>query len=280
MLRACDADVVGLQEIGSAALLERVLDLPRRPRRLHRSMSARPMRAGSAARCCRGFRSARRASTRAAALPFPVFRDGDPPPFGGPHPAEARRGARPREAPGLGQVDVLVAHFKSARPCFARDARGEAAPTTSRVRRGDLRSQLWRAARPSSCAGASTTCSPPTGRADCRRGGPQRRARLPDRPGVRGSAASEGALLDCVGQHPARGQVQHPARRPKDADRPRRWRRRRSTRASHRLASSTSRCASTIRFIPCRIRARIQGRGADRRLGSRGAWSFGSAKLA
>jgi endonuclease/exonuclease/phosphatase family metal-dependent hydrolase len=81
-------------------------------------------------------------------LPFPVFRDGDPPPFGARIPL--RRGivhARV-DAPGLGVVDVLVAHFKSSRPVPARDAAGRELPATSAHMRSEavVRSLVWRAA--------------------------------------------------------------------------------------------------------------------------------------
>src|SRR5262249_28942038 len=78
----------------------------------------------------------------------PAFAEGDPPPFGARIPL--RRGvvhARV-DAPGLGAVDVLVAHFKSNRPVPLRDARGELVPpaTERAFAEGHLRSLVWRAA--------------------------------------------------------------------------------------------------------------------------------------
>jgi len=77
-----------------------------------------------------------------------VFRDGDPPPFGTRIPL--RRGvvhARV-EAPGIGAVDVLVAHFKSSRPVPARDASGRELAATSTHMRAEAaaRSLVWRTA--------------------------------------------------------------------------------------------------------------------------------------
>src|SRR5262249_16695174 len=114
-LQACDADVVGLQEVGPPALLEAVLD----------RISLRGGYEGSVIGTAdaRGIRCAllsripiveARVHT-AEALSFPVFWDGDPAPFGSRIPL--RRGvvhAR-LSAKGLGLVDVLVVHFKSAR---------------------------------------------------------------------------------------------------------------------------------------------------------------------
>ena len=148
VLRACDADVVGLQEIGSAALLSQVLDrLPGRGGYGEPVMGTVDRRGIGCALLSRVPVAAARVHT-CDALPFPVFRDGDPPPFGARIPL--RRGivhARV-QGQGLGPVDVLVAHFKSARPVPARDAAGvERGPATQRERgEGALRSQLWRAA--------------------------------------------------------------------------------------------------------------------------------------
>jgi endonuclease/exonuclease/phosphatase family metal-dependent hydrolase len=147
MVRACDADVMGLQEVGPPELLGAVLA------RLGDFAYAAPV-IGTAD--TRGIRCAlisrlpvleTRVHT-AEALPFPVFRQGDPAPFGTRIPL--RRGivqARV-EAPGLGPVDILVAHFKSSRPVPARDAAGRELPATTAHMRaeGALRSQVWRAA--------------------------------------------------------------------------------------------------------------------------------------
>jgi endonuclease/exonuclease/phosphatase family metal-dependent hydrolase len=148
LLRDCDADVVGLQEVGSIELV--------------RSLAAR----SSAGRAygdafvggadARGIRCAllSRIGVLAArvhaadSLTFPVFREGDPLPFGSRIPL--RRGVVHAQvlAPGIGPVDVLVGHFKSALPVALRDASGnEIAPASVRARsEGALRSVVWRAA--------------------------------------------------------------------------------------------------------------------------------------
>jgi endonuclease/exonuclease/phosphatase family metal-dependent hydrolase len=147
-LVACDADVVGLQEIGPPELLEAVLQrLP------GRGGYGEPV-VGTAD--ARGIRCALLSRVRvvearvhtAEALTFPVFREGDPPPFGARIPL--RRGvvhARV-DAPGAGPVDVLVAHFKSSRPVPAGDAAGNDRADESARGRGEaaLRSLVWRAA--------------------------------------------------------------------------------------------------------------------------------------
>ena len=143
---ACDADVVGLQEIGSSALLARLVarvgggyGAP-----VEGTRDARGIGCALLSRV--PVREARVHTT--GALSFPVFRAGDPPPFGARIPL--RRGivhARV-EAPGLGDVDVLVAHFKSARPVLLEDASGGTVPARSARARaeGALRSLVWRTA--------------------------------------------------------------------------------------------------------------------------------------
>jgi endonuclease/exonuclease/phosphatase family metal-dependent hydrolase len=149
-LRECDADVVGLQEIGPPELLGRVLD------ELLRSGAGGYLEPLLGTADARGIRCAlvsrlplvaARVHT-AAALSFPVYCEGDPPPFGERIPL--RRGivhARV-QAPGLGAVDVIVVHFKSPRPVELRDASGvpvEAKTPRARAE-GSLRSLVWRAA--------------------------------------------------------------------------------------------------------------------------------------
>jgi endonuclease/exonuclease/phosphatase family metal-dependent hydrolase len=146
MLRACDADVVGLQEIGPPDLLKAVVE--------RAGAGYRESVIGTAD--ARGIRCAlisrlplvQSQVHTAEALSFPVFRDGDPPPFGDRIPL--RRGvvhARVQAA-GLGPVDVLVAHFKSSRRVARRDASGNDVPaTTARARaEGTLLSLVWRSA--------------------------------------------------------------------------------------------------------------------------------------
>jgi endonuclease/exonuclease/phosphatase family metal-dependent hydrolase len=147
MVRACDADVVGLQEVGPVELLQAVTS------RLPDLGYAGPIVGTPDAR---GIRCALLTRVRvvaagvrtAEALPYPVFYAGDPQPFGARIPL--RRGivhARV-EVQGLGEVDVFVAHFKSPLPVPLRDASGaEVEPSCPRERaEGALRSLVWRAA--------------------------------------------------------------------------------------------------------------------------------------
>jgi endonuclease/exonuclease/phosphatase family metal-dependent hydrolase len=147
MVKACDADVMGLQEVGPPELLGAVLA------RLGDSRYGAPVVGTADARGIRCALISRlpvlEAQVHTAdALPFPVFRQGDPPPFGARIPL--RRGVVHAriDVPGLGPVDVLVAHFKSSRPVAARDAAGRELPATSAHMRseGAVRSQVWRAA--------------------------------------------------------------------------------------------------------------------------------------
>lgn len=144
----CDADVIGLQEIGPPALLQGVIDrLP------DRGGYGDPLVGTADARGIRCALLSRLPLLHAHvhttdALPFPVFRTGDPPPFGARIPL--RRGivhARV-DAAGVGLVDVLVAHFKSSRPVPLRDAAGaEVAATRPHGRaEGTVRGMAWRAA--------------------------------------------------------------------------------------------------------------------------------------
>jgi endonuclease/exonuclease/phosphatase family metal-dependent hydrolase len=146
-LRECDADVIGLQEIGPPELLDAVLaEMPR-------TGYAQPILGTADARGIRCALVSRAPVVlsqvhTAEALDFPVYRTGDPRPFGQRIPL--RRGvvhARV-EAAGLGPVDVLVAHFKSSRAVPLRDASGrDVEPGSPReVAEGALRSLVWRAA--------------------------------------------------------------------------------------------------------------------------------------
>ncbi len=154
-LRACDADVVGLQEVGQAWLLDAVLG------RLAGcgygapvigTADARGIRCALVSRCQI---IAARVHT-ATALPFPVFCEGDPEPFAGRIPL--RRGIvhAQVEAPDIGPVNILVAHFKSSRPVPLRTGSNgpelsgsgdEGRRPTARERsESALRSSVWRAA--------------------------------------------------------------------------------------------------------------------------------------
>jgi endonuclease/exonuclease/phosphatase family metal-dependent hydrolase len=147
MVRTCNADVVGLQEVGPVELLHAVAA------RLQDCGYGEPIVGTPDSR---GIRCALLARVRvvaagvrtAEALSFPVLCAGDPEPFGAR--ISLRRGivhARV-EAPGLGEVDVFVAHFKSPLPLALRDASGaEVEPSGPREHaEGLLRSLVWRAA--------------------------------------------------------------------------------------------------------------------------------------
>jgi endonuclease/exonuclease/phosphatase family metal-dependent hydrolase len=150
-LARCDADVVGLQEVGGEELVRAVLEQPEAPRGygepLLGAADARGIRCALLSRLRIG--SAR--VHTASALPFPAFVAGDPSPFGARLPL--RRGivhARV-DAVGVGPVDVMVVHFKSPRPVAERDASGrereglgQASPRAKAE--GTLRSLVWRAA--------------------------------------------------------------------------------------------------------------------------------------
>jgi endonuclease/exonuclease/phosphatase family metal-dependent hydrolase len=145
MLRACDADVVGLQEVGPPELLAGLVGrLEGYAAQVVGTADARGIRCALVSRLPL-------IDVRvhvADSITFPVYREGDPQPFGSRIPL--RRGivhAR-AQAPGLGPFDVLVAHLKSSRPMPLRDREGrELEPQTPRGRsEGVLRSLVWRAA--------------------------------------------------------------------------------------------------------------------------------------
>ncbi len=219
----CDADVVGLQEVGSAELVRAVLARMGAP-----SGYGEPWIGPADARGIRCALLSRlpllgaRMHT-ASALPFPAFVAGDPAPFGARIPL--RRGVVHARvmAPGMGAVDVMVVHFKSPRSVAERDESGrereglaQASPRTRAE--GSLRSLVWRAAEAlhvrglvDEVLGSSTTTD-----------GPARVAVVgdmndgPDSPVLRTLRASgEGALFDCTGgvDSPARFSILHEGRR-------------------------------------------------------------------
>jgi endonuclease/exonuclease/phosphatase family metal-dependent hydrolase len=147
ILARADADVLALQEVGSADVVrELTAQLP--------GLGYGEPIVGTAD--ARGIRCAilsrlpvleSRVHT-ADALSFPPFFAGDPPPFGGRLPL--RRGipyARVDAGP-LGPLDVLVGHFKSNRALPLRGPGGEEIPpiTSREHAEAHLRSLVWRAA--------------------------------------------------------------------------------------------------------------------------------------
>lgn len=147
MLARVDADVVALQEVGGPETLDALLA------RMDRRGGYREPVVGTPD--ARGIRNAllsrapivRARVHTAASLAFPVFHEGDAPPFGARIPL--RRGVVVAQIDGgaLGPIDVLVAHFKSRRWVALRDARGEEVPPTTPRQRAEaeLRSLVWRA---------------------------------------------------------------------------------------------------------------------------------------
>ena len=128
-----EADVVGLQEIGSERLLEAlVLSLQKHAPYNHRIVGTPDVRGIRNALISRApFKSSRVLTS--PQLDFPRFIESDPPPFGARLPL--RRGVVHAEidAGELGSVDVLVVHFKSGRGVPLRTAAGEPiAPLVSR----------------------------------------------------------------------------------------------------------------------------------------------------
>jgi endonuclease/exonuclease/phosphatase family metal-dependent hydrolase len=146
VLERANADVVALQEVGSAAVL-RELAL-----RVPALGYGEPLVGTSDARGIRCAVLSRAPVVEwkvhtAEQLPFPVFYEGDPPPFGARIPL--RRGivhARV-EAGALGLLDLLVLHFKSNRAVPLKSVRGDVPPVTSRdYAEGHLRTGVWRSA--------------------------------------------------------------------------------------------------------------------------------------
>lgn len=146
MLRTVDADVVGLQEVGSEELLAALAERMGSAATLHRVMGTTDARGIGCALLSRLPLLEAHVHT-AESLAFPVFVTGDAPPYGKRIPL--RRGiVHARAETALGPVDVLVAHFKSSRPVGVRDASNrEVPPRTAReAAEASLRSLVWRAA--------------------------------------------------------------------------------------------------------------------------------------
>lgn len=148
-LRRANADVVALQEVGSPELLDRLVG-----RELADLGYGAPV-VGTEDR--RGIRNAilsrlpllRSQVHVAEALPFPTFVEGDPDPFPGRIPL--RRGVvhvRVDAGGGLGEVDVLTAHFKSGLPAARKAKDGAKVPDATARDHGEsaVRSLVQRAA--------------------------------------------------------------------------------------------------------------------------------------
>ncbi len=147
VLEGANADVVGLQEVGSASvvalLASRAASLGYGPP----IMGTVDARGIGCAILSRATVLTSRVHT-ADALPFPTFVEGDPQPFGIRIPL--RRGIVHARVDGgsIGTVDLFVGHFKSNRALPMKDTRGESiTPRSGRdYAEGHLRSATWRAA--------------------------------------------------------------------------------------------------------------------------------------
>jgi endonuclease/exonuclease/phosphatase family metal-dependent hydrolase len=148
VLERANADVVALQEVGSADVV----------RELTARLSSRGLAYGDpivGTADARGIRCAvisrlpvlaSRVHT-AEALPFPIFVAGDPQPFGTRIPLRRGIVAARIDAGPLGPVDLLVAHFKSKRGLPLKDPTGEIPPVTPRdYAEAQLRTLVWRGA--------------------------------------------------------------------------------------------------------------------------------------
>lgn len=148
-LRRAGADVVALQEVGAPELLDRLVT-----RELADLGYGAPV-VGTEDK--RGIRNAILSRLpvlwsqvhTAKVLPFPKFVEGDPEPFPGRIPL--RRGVvhvRVDAGGGLGEVDVMTAHFKSNLPAPMKSKAGAELPDTSLRGHGEsaVRSLVQRAA--------------------------------------------------------------------------------------------------------------------------------------
>lgn len=148
-LRRANADVVALQEVGSPELVQRLVE------RELADLGYRAPVVGTEDR--RGIGNAILSRLpllawhvhTAEALPFPTFVEGDPDPFPGRIPL--RRGVvhvRVDAGYGIGEVDVLTAHFKSGRPAPRKTKDGAKVPdeTARDLAESAVRSVVLRAA--------------------------------------------------------------------------------------------------------------------------------------
>lgn len=151
VLVQADADVVALQEVGSAEVLRELAA------RAAAKGGGRPYGEAVVGDAdARGIRNAilarvpilRSAIKTAAELDFPGFVVGDPPPFGARIPLRRAVVHARVDGGAMGPIDVLVVHFKSNRSIPLRDATGAALlPTTGRAfAEGNVRSLVCRAA--------------------------------------------------------------------------------------------------------------------------------------
>ncbi len=147
-LRRADADVVALQEIASQEALHQVLKRFRGGADYQHVVLALPDPRGIRNAIVSRLPFVWQTVHMADALPFPIFREGDAPPF--PKRIPLRRGV-PHvrvDVPQVGLCDILTAHFKSKLPASLIRPDGTKKEPTTEVERaeGDVRSLVLRAA--------------------------------------------------------------------------------------------------------------------------------------
>jgi endonuclease/exonuclease/phosphatase family metal-dependent hydrolase len=146
-----DADVLALQEVGSLECLRQILERLEGRGRYGEPIVAAPDDRGIRCALLSRLPLAHVRVLKPERLAFPVFRAGDPPPFG--DRISMRRGvicARV-DAGALGDIDVFVAHFKSKRRMPERKADGSLPDGVERasgleIAEAELRSLVYRAA--------------------------------------------------------------------------------------------------------------------------------------
>lgn len=117
------ADVLGLEEVGSNAVLE---ELVRRiPGEPYRVVFGTPDARGIGCALLSRLPLLASAVHTTDELPFPVFVEGDPHPFHGRMPLRRGIVQGTIDVPGVGPVDVFVVHFKSGRPAPKKTPSGE-----------------------------------------------------------------------------------------------------------------------------------------------------------
>jgi endonuclease/exonuclease/phosphatase family metal-dependent hydrolase len=148
-LRRANADVVALQEVGSPELIHRLVE-----RELADLGYGAPVVGSEDGRGIRNAIISRLPVLSSQVhttkeLPFPTFVEGDPEPFPGRIPL--RRGVvhvRVDAGGGIGEVDVLTAHFKSGLPAARKTRGGAKLPDETARAHGEsaVRSHVQRAA--------------------------------------------------------------------------------------------------------------------------------------
>lgn len=147
-LRRANADVVALQEVGAPELVERVRTKDAPDLAYGEPVFGTPDRRGIRNAILSRLPIVWSQNHEAKSLSFPRFYEGDPEPF--PNRIPLRRSiVHVRvEREGIGEVDVLTAHFKSGLPAHLKTAAGVEIPSTTSLALAEssLRSLVQRAA--------------------------------------------------------------------------------------------------------------------------------------